>query len=189
MSSIHHQGFFTTLLENFKNAYKYAIYKTIVLFFYNLISISVCVLLFYVTVQPLGSFSITLLIFVILVSVSIRLTISARVLPRVVCENKSAYACLLEAFKSFSFSQFMSRFMGYLNVCVLITTITIASSIFTFNVSLLITYPISIISFASIKFVDYYSLNHKKYYVSFDEIVVPKELRTNDENLLNKVDI
>ena len=54
MSSIHHQGFFTTLLENFFKACKYAGYRTVVLLFYNLISIAVCVLVFYLTVQPLG---------------------------------------------------------------------------------------------------------------------------------------
>lgn len=189
MSSIHHQGFFTTLLENFKNACKYAGYRTLVLLVYNLISIIISVLIFYLTVQPFGVYSITLTLLNIFISISIRLTFSAKVLPRVVCEGKGSFACFIDAFKEFNFSSFLSRFMSYLTITVFIFTVCFACSLLTFNVAILITYPIATISFVAIRFVDYYTYSCKKYYVNFDEIVVPKELRTNDEKLLNKVDI
>ena len=41
----------------------------------------------------------------------------------------------------------------------------------------------------AVRFVDYYTVNVKKYYVTFDNIVIPKELRTKGEQLLNQVDI
>ncbi len=189
MSSIHHQGFFTTLLENFFKACKYAGYRTVVLLFYNLISIAVCVLVFYLTVQPLGIYSITLTLLCVLIFASLRLTFSGKVLPKVVCEGKGSFESFFKAFKEFEIKSFVSRFMSYLTITLFIFTLSFACSLLTFNVAIIVTYPISTISFIAIRFVDYYTYSCKKYYVSFDEIVDPKELRTNDENLLNKVDI
>ena len=39
------------------------------------------------------------------------------------------------------------------------------------------------------RFVDYYTIKRKKYFITYDDIVIPKELRTDGEQLLNKVDI
>ena len=39
------------------------------------------------------------------------------------------------------------------------------------------------------RLVDNYTINKKKYFIDYDNIIVPKELRENDEQLLNKVDI
>ena len=37
--------------------------------------------------------------------------------------------------------------------------------------------------------VDYFTINKMKYFIDYDNIIVPKELRENDEQLLNKVEI
>jgi hypothetical protein len=55
-------------------------------------------------------------------------------------------------------------------------------------------FAILLIPFASLllvtmKTVDYFTINKKKYFVDYDTIFVPKELRENDENLLSDVDI
>ena len=35
----------------------------------------------------------------------------------------------------------------------------------------------------------FFTINKKKYFVDYDTIFVPKELRENDENLLSDIDI
>ena len=41
----------------------------------------------------------------------------------------------------------------------------------------------------AMRLVDYYIIHVKKYFIDYDNIIIPKELRENDEQLLNKVDI
>ena len=72
---------------------------------------------------------------------------------------------------------------------IIVFVINALSAFVTFYVSLLVTVPLTIIIFKTLKFVGYYTENKKKYFINYDEIYVPKELRKNDENLLNEVDI
>ena len=39
------------------------------------------------------------------------------------------------------------------------------------------------------KTVDYYVIHTRKYFIDYDNIVVPKELRENDEQMLKDVEI
>ena len=41
----------------------------------------------------------------------------------------------------------------------------------------------------AMRLVDYYIIHVKKYFIDYDNIFIPKDLRENDEQLLNKVDI
>ena len=82
-----------------------------------------------------------------------------------------------------------NRFLSYLITAFVVYVVVIVSSIVTFNVAFVLAVPLSGIIFKSLRFVDYYTLTCKKYYMTFDDIVIPKELRQNDEQLLNQVEI
>ncbi len=189
MSSMRHAEFFSTLFEHFKQSLIYALYRTVMLLVYDVVIFAVMVLLALFTFKAMGIFAITLILFIVFVSVALRLSVVGHILPKMVCENKGPFKCLIEGFKEKSMGTFFERFISYLVMVIGSFTVIVVSAIVTFNVALIITIPLASVSFTSVRFVDYYAYNHKKYYVTFDDIIVPKELRQNDENLLNKVDI
>ncbi len=189
MSSMRHAEFFSTLFENFKKACYYAFYRTVMLLFYNIVIICISVAVGMLLFELLGISSLSIILFLILGSIALRLSIVGHVLPKMVCENKSPFRAFIEGFKEKNFGVFVERFISYFVMVLCIYVISFISGIITYNVALLVTVPFFSVSAITVRFVDYYAYNCKKYYVTFDEIVIPKELRQNDESLLNKVDI
>ena len=84
---------------------------------------------------------------------------------------------------------FGKMFVGYLTVTIIYFYLVVTSALFTFGVATILLIPFFSLLYASMREVDYFTINKKKYFIDYDNIVVPKELRENDENLLNNIDI
>ena len=78
---------------------------------------------------------------------------------------------------------------SYVAAALIIVYLYVSVSIFTFGVGLLLVVPFISLLIVCMKTVDYFTINKKKYFVDYDTIVVPKELRENDENLLSDIEI
>ena len=189
MSSMRHAEFFTTLFENFKKACQYALCKTLLVLVYNVVVILLSMMVALLLIRAMGIYSFTIILALVFISIAVRLSFVGNVLPKMICEDKSPLKAFFECFKELTFVTFIERFVSYFVLVLAIYAVVVLTAIVTYSVAFIVTIPFASVSLISVKFVDYYTLNRKKYYVTFDEIVVPKELRQNDENLLNKVDI
>ncbi len=188
-SSMLHAGFFSTLFDNFKKASIYALYKTLYLMVYYTVGFALIISIIIATEQFLGLYVITLALFLFFTLNSLCYTLAGLVLPKMICENLTPVKAFKSSFKKGEGKLFFSRLISYFLMSITIYVISVISVVSTFLVALLIIIPLSSIAYIALKFVDYYSIIKVKYYITYDEIVVPKELRTNDEHLLNKVDI
>ncbi len=191
MTTLMNCKFFPTLFENFSSALKYGLYKTVSLFVYNVVVYGICYLLsllFLNAFNLVGLFFISLTLFI---TATLRFSLSGHVLPKMICEGKKPFKSLFECLTEIKKDVFklFDRFGVYFLVVILTFILNVVGAIVTLFVSLLITLPLTILIFSSIKFVGYYVEHKKKYFITYDEIYVPKELRQNDEKLLNKIDI
>ena len=84
---------------------------------------------------------------------------------------------------------FVKMFSAYFAVTVGLIYLHVSVSFFTLGVGELITIPFASLLLVTMKTVDYFTIHKKKYFVDYDTIVVPKELRENDEKLLSDIDI
>ncbi len=189
MSSLHHAKFFSTLAEHFSPAIRYATYCVISLCLYNTFIIAMAILLFIVLINPLGLFAFTIVVSFILFADAFRLMIVGLVPAKMVCEGCSATSAFKQAFKGVEFRVMVERFISYFTMRLISIVVTAVAGIVTFGVSLIVTIPLISVSYIAVRFVDYYTIHTKKYYINFDNIVVPKELRTKGEQLLSHVDV
>jgi hypothetical protein len=191
MSSLIKTKFFLPLIENFKGACNYGLYMVVILFTYNLAVISICYLFALIFLKTFGVFALSLIVLTFVSAISLRFALIGHVLPKMICENKKPFKAFKECFVDLKGNGrlFFERFGIYFFMIILAIVMNILSAFVTFYVSLLVTIPLTIIIFKAVKFVGYYTENKKKYFINYDEIYVPKELRKNDENLLNEVDI
>lgn len=189
MSSLHHAKFFSTLIEHFSPAIRYATYCVISLLLYNTFIIVTAFLLFTLFFSFAGVFAFTLALFYILFADAFRLMIVGLVPAKMVCEGSSATAAFKQGFKGVEFRLMVERFIAYFTMRLLAIVVTVIAGVVTFGVSLIVTIPLISVSYIAVRFVDYYTINTKKYYINFDNIVVPKGLRTKGEQLLSHVDV
>ncbi|MBO5926714.1 MAG: hypothetical protein J6Q38_04080 [Clostridia bacterium] len=189
MSSMLHAGFFGTLFENFKPAICYAGFRTLLIFGYNIITCGLLVTLFVVFVDSLGILSLTVVLLLLFVLIALRLMVSGLILPIMICENVGVIVAVKESFKYYQAQDMFNRFLAYFITSFCVYVVIFVAGVVSFNVGYILLVPFASIIFKTLRFVDYYTIKSKKYYITFDEIVIPKELRQNDEQLLNKVDI
>ena len=84
---------------------------------------------------------------------------------------------------------FWKMFAAYLSVIIAYVYLAVSSIVFTFGVGTVLVSSFCALMIVAMRLVDYYIIHVKKYFIDYDNIIIPKELRENDEQLLNKVDI
>ncbi len=189
MSSVRHAEFFTTLVEHISPAIRYALYCVVSLFLYNTLIATISALLFILLIKYIGFFTFTIVLFFILFADAFRLMLVGMVPAKMVCEKCGVMRAFRDAFRGLTFKIMLERFLSYFIMRLIHISVTVLMGFSTLGVSFIVTTPFFAVSYMSVRFVDYYTVQHKKYYLTFDEIVVPKELRNKGEQLLNKVDI
>ncbi len=189
MSSMRHAEFFTTLIEHFSPACRYALYCVVSLFLYNSFIILIATTLFVLLIQYLGFFTFTFVLLFIVCADAFRLMYVGMVPAKMVLEKYGVVRAFRDSFKGLTFKEMRERFLSYFIMRLIHISVTVICAFSTLFVSLIVTIPFFSVAYMSVRFVDYYTVHHKKYYLTFDEIVIPKELRNKGEQLLNKVDI
>lgn len=189
MTDMSHRGYIVVMIENLK---KILVYQLIDAVSTVIWSAFVCVVVW-------GVFSLAKLIMpiaalfacglTITLAMSFYCTIFSQVMANVLIgEHKSLKKAVLEGFTPKK-SYFAKMFCAYFAVTVGLVYLHVSVSLFTFGVGELIVIPFASLLLVTMKTVDYFTINKKKYFVDYDTIFVPKELRENDENLLSDIDI
>lgn len=84
---------------------------------------------------------------------------------------------------------FLKMFMGYSIISLIYIYLFATTLVFTFGVGTVMIIPLYANVIAGMKVIDAYVIDKKKYFIDYDNIVIPKELRENDEQLLKDVEI
>lgn len=187
MSSLTKTHFTQTFLQNLKKAIVFELVYSICKCFalVVIIAISVCFAVF--TYKILGFASILIGLWLAISLASVFLSLTATFRPRVIRGEK-----LISPIKSQNVnkSNFFSIFAVYILSIVLVIYVNISMAIVTFGAGLMVSVPLTYLFLLCLQNVIDYSICGKKYYIDYDNIVVPKELRGEDERLLGEeVDI
>ncbi len=186
MSSLTHRGFVMCLMQDVKMNMLSQLFLAAVITLVNILEIAVIFVIMYFTGSSLGLFAIFIATTVFFAIDATAKGFLSNCVPAVITKG-SVKEGIKRMFKS-SFSDFLTIFSVCLIAEIFAMYFIVSIAIFTFGVGLLILIPILSLYFVSLQFVHYYTVEKKKFYVSYDNIVVPKELR-EEEKLLNKMDI
>ena len=86
-------------------------------------------------------------------------------------------------------THFFRMFSGYISFAVIYFYLAVSVTLFTVGVGTLLLVPFATVFIVCIRLVDCFTVNKKKYFIDYDNIVVPKELRDTGEELLSDVEI
>ncbi|MBQ8726790.1 MAG: hypothetical protein IJY84_06800 [Clostridia bacterium] len=189
MAELAPRSYIGVMIENLKKILVYQLIDTVSALIWTaltcLLTWGVFTLLALVT--PLLSLFGALLI--IILSSSLYNTVFSQVMANVLLGNhKTVKQALKEGF-SFKKEYFWQMFVAYLTVIIILVYLHVSVTLFTFGVGELLLIPFASLLVVCMKTVDYYTICKKKYFIDYDTIIIPKELRENDENLLSNVDI
>ncbi|MBE5742634.1 MAG: hypothetical protein E7360_04895 [Clostridiales bacterium] len=189
MTDMSHRGYIGTLVENLKKILVYQLIDGVC----SIIHCAIVGLIIWgvfkltILIMPLSALFLTTLIVVL--AISIYCTVMSQVMSNILlgdCKSvKKAFLTGLTPKREY----FGKMFAAYLTVVVILLYFHITATVFTFGVGELLLIPFGSLVIVCMKVVDYFTINKKKYFLDYDHIVVPKELRENDEKLLSDVEI
>ena len=180
LSSYAKTPFMVTCIGNLSKSALWQIVYVPVTFVYDLLALSLCYLFFLVLLSVIQiSFlaSVAALLFsvaLLLAAQAVKLTLFNDVIPCLVTEKMRLRDALKAAFR-FSRQKFGTLFSTYLVTAVLILCVNVLFGLASFGAALLVTIPMSYLMLICIQFVSYYHFGKKKYFLSEDVIILPKE--------------
>lgn len=188
MSSLSHRKYLGVMFENLKRIVRYQLLDAVVAILYYAVVFTLEFLLLRYVAGIMPPLVIFLGVCMLTFAMAFYSTCMSQVMTNVILENMKAK----DAFKkglALGKERFWKMYAAYLSVIILYMYFALSMAVFTFGVGTVLLASFFALLMATIKLVDYYSVNIKKYFIDYDNIIVPKELRENDERLLNKVDI
>lgn len=186
MSSLTHRGFLIYLTEGMGRNALSQLFSATVITAVNILEIALTFLIVHFLSPTLGFFAIFIAVSLFFAIDAVARGFISDLAPAVITSG-SVKKGLQTIFRR-PFKDFLTIASLYVVVEILAFYFTVTVCLFTLGVGLLILIPILSLFFVSVQFVHYYTVEKKKFYLSYDNVVVPKELR-DEEKLLNKMDI
>ncbi len=188
MSTISHYAYLSSLFRSFGKSTVYQLVYTVFTFVFDVAIILLSGLVFFVGIEFIGvfAFPVTVLCFVLLSA--LRLTLTSQFLPSVICKHDGVWKSFVKSCK-LGWGNFRKLYGMYVLAVSLIYYLVVSVGVITFGAGLIMIIPLGYTFLICIQFSTYYSMHLMKYYIDYDHIYIPKELREHDENLLNGIDI
>ena len=159
-------AFHSAYIANLGKASAYSLIYVPFTFVYDMIMMLLVVLSLAFSPILLGVF---LSVTIIAVSQSLKLTITGRWMPAIIADNQKLREAL-KGKKSLEKNQKRKEFSTYLVCVYLIIIVNVLAIICTFGSALLITVPASYVFLVCIRFVHYYTVEGKKYFITYEKI-------------------
>ena len=188
MSSLIKAPYFQTLFANLRSILKFVAIEVIFACAYAVIVGAASyglILLLYRNLPILLPFFILLFVFA---CQGLYNTFTSQFMANAIIAKKSLKFSLKEGLRPKK-KYFWKMYASYTLINVIVFYLFASSVVFTFGVGTVFLIPLSSIFVCGMKTMDYYVINTRKYFIDYDNIVIPKELRENDEQLLKDVEI
>ena len=186
MSSLSHVSYHRAMLKNFGRGFWYQFLSAVLGFVWTLVLLAICWLVFDLFVGGINIYALPISIFLFVLGKSVLNSFLSSYMPSVVTEKRPVFNALGRSFKM-GFKNFGILFIQYVALSLFAMYINASFAVFTLGAGLLLTIPGTCVCHSIVKLVNYYYFTKRKYYINYDHIVVPVELRGEDEKFLNGI--
>ena len=188
MTGLSRPHFIATIIENLKKILVYQLINALITLICDAVTVAVAIALAKVLLGVSALLSVFVVALTFVAVGALTRTVLSQIATNVLSGEGKTWALIVRGLKSEK-GYFGKMYAEYLVLTVLILYFSLSVGVFTLGVGTLLFGPFAALLLACVKEVDYFTINKRKYFLHYDSIVVPKELRENDENLLNEVDI
>lgn len=188
MGTLSHRGYIGVMLENLKKIVVYQLIDALISIVYFFLVVLVDGVLLRAMIGTLPLVAVFLCAAITFFAGALYSTCLSQVMSNMLVGNMK----VKESFKKGILPKknyFWKMFAAYLVALVGFMYLATTTAVFTLGVGTVIVMAFFTVIMASMRQVDYFTINKMKYFIDYDNIIVPKELRENDEQLLNKIEI
>ena len=181
MSALSKFHLFPSLVANIGNAILYSLIIVPIVMIVDAVVLFIAVLIAVYGLKFISVFAIILAIIFAVFALSCKFTLFSNFLPRIIAGEQSVGKAFIGCFKK---REGFAHMLGnYAFVIMISFYLNVSVAVFTLGVGLLISIPLTSLFIVAINFVDYYQLQGKRYYVSAEEVVTPRQLHKHAQLL------
>lgn len=176
MSTFSRTSFASSYFKNIGQAALYQLIYVPLCFLFDALMVLLCWFLFFYTPSflPNGGFIAILVqsafaFTAVACLEALKMTLISSWMPAMIADKKSVGAAL--KYSLTCKKEFGRRFAAFLVSVYLIFVVNLVFGLCTFGSALLVTFPLSFIFLLSMQFVNYYKLNGRKYFITYEKIV------------------
>lgn len=172
MASYGETKFSDSYIRNLGRASIYSVAYVPIVFAFDALMILACYFLFFYLFDFLGLLvSLFLSVTFIVILQAFKLTWTSMWLPAMVTDKQTLRQAMSQKDKT-TRKQRKSIFLTYVTTVYIVIIMNVAAGLFTVGSALLVTIPASYFLFICQQFVNYYTVKGKKYFVSYESVVV-----------------
>lgn len=172
MATYSETRFSDSYIKNLGRASVYSVAYVPVVFLYDLIAVLLCYFLFFYLFSFLNLIAVLFLSVTFLVlAQALKLTWTAMWLPAMVADKQTLCQAISQKDKT-TRKQRQNIFLTYITTVYVVLIVNVAAALCTVGSALLATIPASYFLFVCEQFVNYYTVKGKKYFVSYERVVV-----------------
>lgn len=155
-------------------------------FVYDLLVLAICYLFFaallhIIAVRAIASaVALMLSVALFLASQAVKLTLFSHAVPAMATDGQGLRRAFAKSFAFKGQKRFSPLFSTYLVTVILIMCVNVLCALATFGAALFITVPVSYLIMLCVQFVGYYTFEKRKYFLSEDTVISPKEEKTHE---------
>ena len=188
MSSLSHRGYLGVMFENLKKIVVYQLIDAVLAIVYYALVFAVEYLLFRFLTPYLTVLVVFLGVCILAFSIGVYSSCLSQVMANMIVGGLGVKQSFIKGLNPGK-KHFWRMFSAYLSVNLIFVYLVISMGVFTLGAGSVLVSAFFTLMTVCMRLVDYYTINVKKYFIDYDNIIIPKELRENDEQLLNDVEI
>ena len=181
MSALTKYSMIAILLANIGKAFLYSLIIVPIVMIFDGLVITLGILIAVYGLRLISLFAIILSIMFIVIALSCKFTVLTRFLPFIIADDLPICKAFRSCFKKRE--GFLHMIGNYAFVIMITFYLNVSVAVFTVGVGLIISVPLTSVFVVLVGFVDHYQLSGKRYYVSGEEVVTPRQMRKHAELL------
>ena len=181
MSALSKYSLVSKLFSNFGKALLYSLIIVPLAMIFDAVVLGLAILIAVYGIKVISIFAIIISIMFVVLALSCKFALFSTFMPKIVSGKKSIGQSFVECFKKRE--KFIHMVGSYAFAIMISFYLNVSVAVFTLGVGLIISIPLTSLFIVIINFVDYYQLEGKRYYVSNEEVVTPKQMHKNAELL------
>jgi hypothetical protein len=181
MTALTKYSMVAVLFANLGKAFLYSIIIVPIVMLFDGVVLVLGVLIAVYGLRLISIFAIILSIMFVIIALSCKYTLLTRFLPYAVSDELPIGKAFKSCFKKRE--GFLHMIGNYAFVIMITFYLNVSVAVFTMGVGLIITLPLTSVFITLVGFVDHYQLSSKRYYVSPEEVITPRQMQEHADLL------
>lgn len=188
MSSLSKIGYVSAILHGFGKCFMYQLISVFAFIIWNIVLFTASYFTFVLTASALLVMSLPLAVLILVAGNALYGVFFSCFLPSLTAGGNGIIKGIKESF-SLGAKKFGELFAQFIFIILFVFYANVSVTVFTLGAGFIFSLPATCVCITCLKLVNYYSFVGRKYYIDYDNIIVPPGMKSEEDGFINGIDM